>query len=116
MRRTIAMPPDWDDGIAWAIDSSDGGLLPQRRMRAIARLKGERGSIREPRALLARSSSLACSEAERLATDNPDEWRWVNKAMVTHAAYGLRYVELITDREIPCTRPLPSWLQEWTTS
>jgi hypothetical protein len=115
MLNVIAMPRAWEDGITWAVAPPWDGPWLQRRLRAIDRLKGELAAIREPGALLARSSSLAWLEAERLAAQNPTEWRGVNRAMVAQAAYGLRYVELVTGREIPCRWPFPAWLRDWTT-
>ena len=117
MLNVIVMPRGWEDGIAWVIEPPRGGIWLHRRMRAVGRLKGELASIREPRALLARSSTVGWLDAERLAAGDPDQWRGIGRdvAMITEAAYGLRYVELVTGRDIPCEWPFPSWLREWTT-
>ncbi len=52
---------------------------------------------------------------EQLAERDPDVWMGLDAEAVTAAAYGLRYVELMTGRDIDPTRPLPYWLREWTT-
>ena len=115
MLTVITMPTAWEDGIAWALEPPPGGTGLRRRMRAIGRLKGELGQIRQPGALLARSSPLAWLDDERLVAEHPDDWAGINRAMAIQAAYGLRYVELVTGREITCEWPLPSWLSDWTT-
>ena len=42
----------------------------------------------------------------------PNEWTTLS-AHTTAAAYGLRFVELMTRREINATKPLPRWVGEW---
>jgi hypothetical protein len=115
MLEAVVMPRAWEDGIAWAMDRPRAGLWLDRRLRAIAQLKAELDSIQEPGTLLAGWISLGCPEAERLADRHAGDWWGINKAMVTQAAYGLRYVELVTGRDVPCAWPFPSWLREWTT-
>lgn len=43
----------------------------------------------------------------------PREWPTLGVHATTAAAYGLRFVELMTGRQLDARRPLPKWVGEW---
>ena len=43
----------------------------------------------------------------------PREWSRLGVHATTAAAYGLRYIELMTNRAIDAREPLPRWVGEW---
>ncbi len=43
----------------------------------------------------------------------PREWPTLGVHATTAAAYGLRYVELLTGRTFDAREPLPRWVGEW---
>lgn len=43
----------------------------------------------------------------------PRDWPTLGVHACTGAAYGLRYVELMTARRLDATAPLPTWVGEW---
>lgn len=43
----------------------------------------------------------------------PREWPTLGVHATTAAAYGLRFVELMTTRELDARDPLPRWVGEW---
>ena len=114
MLRPVLLPLAWDEGIAWAL-RAPGSPLSSRRLRAIDQVRAELRAIADWRALVLHSGQEGLGRAEQLAERDPDVWMGLDAEAVTAAAYGLRYVELMTGRDIDPTRPLPYWLREWTT-
>jgi hypothetical protein len=43
----------------------------------------------------------------------PTDWPTLGVHATTAAAYGLRFVELMTSRSLDARQPLPRWLGEW---
>lgn len=44
----------------------------------------------------------------------PKDWPTLSIHATTAAAYGLRFVELMTGKELDARKPLPIWVREWT--
>lgn len=114
MLKTVLLPPTWEDGIAGALRIS-GSPMSSRRLQAINQVRAELRAIEDWRALVLHSAQEGFERTERLATRNPDAWLGLDAHAVMTAAYGLRFVELMTGRDIDLARPLPYWLREWTT-
>ena len=114
MLKTVLLPPAWEDGVVWALSTS-GSPMSSRRLWAINQVRAELRAVGDWRTLVLYSAQEGFECAERLAERNPDAWLGLDAHAVMTAAYGVRFVDLLTGRDIDLARPLPYWLREWTT-
>jgi len=111
--KIVRMPRAWHGGMCWAFGGPAGEGSRSRRWQALAQGWAELRRIEGREDLVVRAADLGRQPPDNLAHFDPGTWADLDARDVA-AAYGVRYVELVTGRNLDLARPLPLWLREWT--
>jgi hypothetical protein len=103
----------WCWALSWFIKPPSNGEKRARQALLVEAIKGElRGVelVEELHGRYCQDSRWCLQIARRLY---PRDWPTLGVHATTAAAYGLRYVELMTGRRLDAREPLPRWVGEW---
>lgn len=108
-----AMRDVWCWALSWFLKPPSSVEKRLKQAQLVEAIKGELHKVDQIEAL----HDLYCRDSRwclQLARQQfPREWPTLGVHATTAAAYGLRFVELMTCRDIDAREPLPRWVGEW---
>jgi hypothetical protein len=105
----------WSWSLSWFIKPPQS---PAKRAKQAALVEGIKGCLADcatPGALHARYAAGTHFALAVARSMHPRDWTALGIHACTAAAFGLRYVELMTGKTIDARLPLPRWASEWAT-
>ena len=103
----------WSWALSWLM--TETLAVERRRMQrevvaSIAQALSQVDAVQDLHELY-QGDSRWCVELARLRF--PKDWASLGVHATSAAAFGVRYVELVTGRPIDARQPLPRWISEW---
>jgi hypothetical protein len=112
-RENTGMRDVWCWALSWFLkppSSFEKRAKQAQLVEAIKRELGKVQAVEDLHELYCRDSRWCLRLARQLF---PREWPTLGVHASTAAAYGLRFVELMTGRTLDARQPLPRWVGEW---
>jgi hypothetical protein len=103
----------WCWGLSWFLKPASNPEKRAKQAQLVEDIKAELRAIEavgELHELYCRDSRWCLQIARK---DFPRDWPTLGVHATTAAAYGLRFVEVMTGRQLDAREPLPRWVGEW---